>query len=353
MMDDAAFAPSLEQGHEDVTHKSDSPMIVVPVAVKITREVDRAPPTNLVNTGKEPGNQSPTIDRILSPSLAESTARFDTIWTHYKGFTPDPTAEFTVEFARLADHQRWDESERKRQRPTFIEAEFSSYFGHDAKSLANWQKLCRVCKVREVPESIQACEETLKSLLINIVNLVNSRRTGEGVIIFPDRQQFIEYTWPDRIYPLNKALEDSLLTALLQPVHELRSRVYGRKNKERIKAGRPHKQQELPGQEPLQRSSESNEMKRCQTPQHCTHEGEFKYTDPPSQEVVLPGKMQTSVSFPLFLSTYGEYDADYPRKRRRTSYDTFYTIVPDEDISGSASAMEDMEVCSSEENWSM
>jgi hypothetical protein len=181
-----------------------------------------------------------SIDDIPLPSLHESTAVFDTIWTHFKGFVPNPKAEFTTEFTRLADHQHWDEKERKRRRPAFIEAEFGSYYGRDPKSLANWQELCRVCKVRWVPEEIHNCQEVcldpllsshkdevkltivqaLRGVLVNIVNLVNSRRTGEGVIIFPTKRQFIDYTFPDRMYPLNKALGDTLMTALLRPVRQ-------------------------------------------------------------------------------------------------------------------------------------
>ena len=55
-------------------------------------------------------------------------------------------------------------------------------------------------------------------MTVNIVNLVDSRRNGEGIVIFPTKRQFIDYTWPERTYPLGRAKNNSLMAALLRPV---------------------------------------------------------------------------------------------------------------------------------------
>ena len=58
-------------------------------------------------------------------------------------------------------------------------------------------------------------------MLVNIVNLVNSRRTGEEVIVFASKLEFIKYTLPDRTYPINLAAGDALMSVLLRPVSRL------------------------------------------------------------------------------------------------------------------------------------
>jgi hypothetical protein len=49
---------------------------------------------------------------------------------------------------------------------------------------------------------------------------VNNRRTGEPVILFPTKRQFIDYTWPDRTYSLREAVFNKLMTSLLRPVSQ-------------------------------------------------------------------------------------------------------------------------------------
>lgn len=55
---------------------------------------------------------------------------------------------------------------------------------------------------------------------MNIVNVVNNRRTGEHILHFPTKRHFIDYTWPDRTYPLNRAKADTLMASLLRPVSQ-------------------------------------------------------------------------------------------------------------------------------------
>ncbi|KAH7400818.1 hypothetical protein DE146DRAFT_755265 [Phaeosphaeria sp. MPI-PUGE-AT-0046c] len=141
-----------------------------------------------------------------------------TLWTHYDGFIPDPDADFLDEFERLANFMGWDTNERKEYRPKFLEAEFESYYGNNSKSLRNWRKLCRVCLIEPVPNSIEDCTTALKDILVNIVNVVDSRRTGEPIHRFATKRDFIDYTLPHRTYPLDAAKADTLMSCLLKPV---------------------------------------------------------------------------------------------------------------------------------------
>lgn len=60
--------------------------------------------------------------------------------------------------------------------------------------------------------------QALNGVLVNIVNLVNNRRTGEPVLIFPTKRQFLDYTYPDNTYPRIKAVHNALMKTLLRPV---------------------------------------------------------------------------------------------------------------------------------------
>jgi hypothetical protein len=60
----------------------------------------------------------------------------------------------------------------------------------------------------------------LKSKLVNIFNVINNHRTGEQILHFPTKRHFIDYTWPNRIYPLHRAKADPLKESLLQPVSQ-------------------------------------------------------------------------------------------------------------------------------------
>jgi hypothetical protein len=59
--------------------------------------------------------------------------------------------------------------------------------------------------------------EAIKTVSVNInfvnfVTIVNNRRTGESVLTFPTKRQFIDSTYLDRTYPLNRAADNALMT---------------------------------------------------------------------------------------------------------------------------------------------
>lgn len=163
-------------------------------------------------------------------------AHGETIWHTHKGFKPDATADFVNEFKRLAGFMGWGKQEQKEQRPEYIDADFSRFYGAFGQTLDDWQTLCRHCKVTPVPPTIDECvsvsghnwisfaftllihPQALKNVLVNIVNLIDNGRNGEPVHVFKLKRTFIDYTWPDRVYPLNCAISNPLMAVLLRPV---------------------------------------------------------------------------------------------------------------------------------------
>jgi hypothetical protein len=55
--------------------------------------------------------------------------------------------------------------------------------------------------------------EAIKTVSVNInfVNFVNNRRTGESVLTFQAKRQFIDFTYLDRTYSLNRAADNALM----------------------------------------------------------------------------------------------------------------------------------------------
>jgi hypothetical protein len=160
----------------------------------------------------------------------------ETIWHAHEGFEPDSTANFVDEFKRLAEFMGWDKDEQKHQRPEYVDAEFAKFYGAYGQTLDDWQTMCRRCKVEPIPPTIDECvsvsghscipraftllihPQALKNVLVNIVNLIDNGRNGEPIHVFKLKRAFIDYTWPGRTYPLNRAISNPLMATLLRPV---------------------------------------------------------------------------------------------------------------------------------------
>jgi hypothetical protein len=62
------------------------------------------------------------------------------------------------------------------------------------------------------------CRQVLgsRNVLVNLVNLIDHRETGVGVIRFRDYDAFWKYTKKGRVFPLEEAKEDGFIRALLR-----------------------------------------------------------------------------------------------------------------------------------------
>ena len=149
-----------EQTGPTANHDTDASVTAHDIALTAS---DDATPTltsdsgSIIDEATSKSSAQPTTKAPI-PLLSESTVVFETTWTRFEGFTPDPKADFLTEFARLAKHQGWDNDDRKYWKPRLLEAEFGSFYGTNEKSLANWQELCRVCKIKRAPNTIKDCK---------------------------------------------------------------------------------------------------------------------------------------------------------------------------------------------------
>ncbi|KAI9771739.1 MAG: hypothetical protein M1839_002754 [Geoglossum umbratile] len=134
-------------------------------------------------------------------------------------FIPDPTALLASEFDRLAQSQGWrpgSKRYRKEQARCFA-AEFETHYGHKSEKLEGWQDLCREVEISPTPASITQCKKELKRTHVNIVDLIDCRRTGEyPVLQHKSKAALRRYTLKHgKIFSLKRAKQNGFLTALL------------------------------------------------------------------------------------------------------------------------------------------
>ncbi|KAK8154765.1 hypothetical protein IWX90DRAFT_444198 [Phyllosticta citrichinensis] len=153
---------------------------------------------------------------------------FDLFPDHYT----NPRLTMAQEFAHLASSMGWvrNSTEWRREWHEYLHKSFAAHYGKDSR-LEGWQKLCM--EVGEVPgRSITQCKTILKSIHVNLVNLMNCRRHWDnhhgsddpipedglpGLVKFRNYRTFLHYTKDKRrVFPKATAKEDGFIKALLR-----------------------------------------------------------------------------------------------------------------------------------------
>ncbi|KAH7883439.1 hypothetical protein F5I97DRAFT_1815278 [Phlebopus sp. FC_14] len=138
------------------------------------------------------------------------------------GFTFAPTHGAQANFKRLCRTLRWDSPERQRARSGFHDAlvqQFNAMYGTDGSDLGAWQNLCAVIGAEPVPEGLEACRRVVWDAHVNIVDLVDTARTGKPVRIFNSLDELARYTKrTDMFFPKENAYQGGLLKELLREI---------------------------------------------------------------------------------------------------------------------------------------
>ncbi|KAJ4322814.1 hypothetical protein N0V94_002195 [Neodidymelliopsis sp. IMI 364377] len=141
------------------------------------------------------------------------------------GITAGPNDDFNSMFNRLAVREGLSKSQRKKRRVEAIAGEIDALYGTDVTKLEKWQELCRDVEIEPIPQSITKCRQALSKVYVNLVNLINHRRSrGVKLIVFANYRSFHAYTtggkrFGDNIFPKKKAKEEGFIKALLRPLH--------------------------------------------------------------------------------------------------------------------------------------
>lgn len=139
-------------------------------------------------------------------------------FSQYPEFDHDATAPLVAEFQRLSLQRGWkaDGKKFRQNRQKCLAQEFEHHYGHTSNKLAGWQTLCADVYISPIPPSINQCKKALSKIAVNLVDLIDSRRTGKKVKLFPSKNALRNYSIKhDKIFPKRQAKADGFLCALL------------------------------------------------------------------------------------------------------------------------------------------
>ncbi|KAF9461787.1 hypothetical protein BDZ94DRAFT_1195735 [Collybia nuda] len=155
--------------------------------------------------------------------------------SRYPNFEPDPTVSLIANFKRLAVQEGWGKKSKKykeERRGYLGEAvtiAFVSLFGGNVSSLQAWQSLCETIGVPERKDgevvnltSIHACQEALKGVYVNLVDLVDAKASGNVISRkFTSTKALAKYIRnTGKYFPKGRAKSNPLLRRFLIVVSE-------------------------------------------------------------------------------------------------------------------------------------
>ncbi|KAF8079346.1 hypothetical protein FPV67DRAFT_1444489 [Lyophyllum atratum] len=167
------------------------------------------------------GSQAPA--KPLAPRLTSENP-LDEFFKSYSetGFTYNANQPVWKEFYRMVDDLGWDDEEKDEEREAFKDAlvqAFNSTYGTDENDLESWQSLCLVLNIVPIPEELRSCREAVKGTYVNLVDLVDNRKSGRAVERFESEEALSAYTLRSGNYfPKENAYAGGLLKYLLRNI---------------------------------------------------------------------------------------------------------------------------------------
>ncbi|KUL84351.1 hypothetical protein ZTR_06331 [Talaromyces verruculosus] len=138
----------------------------------------------------------------------------------FPDFVPDDSASISVNFASLATHRKWKNGSKtyKRNWNKCVEMEFDKEYGTNYTRLESWQNLCTEVGIERLP-SITQCKKALSKVNVNIVDLMDCRKSGLKSRLFPSLSALRKYTKETgRLFPREKAKKEGFVRALLKHI---------------------------------------------------------------------------------------------------------------------------------------
>ncbi|KAJ1309478.1 hypothetical protein OPQ81_006253 [Rhizoctonia solani] len=198
------------------------------VAEKIT--VPRATGPNSKKRNRK--KQSKQLVQSKQPEQANTLqprAYLKIFFEKYPLFDYDSSKPVMSEFYRMCDQFGWerDDEERDEARDDLKEAlvqEFNTIYGTDQESIVAWQSLCRVLNLSNVPDQLEPCRQLVKSMHVNIVDLVDTPATRQPVTHFASEEALSIYTRSTgKYFPKESAYAGGLLRYLLRHIDNPRA----------------------------------------------------------------------------------------------------------------------------------
>ncbi|KAF8599040.1 hypothetical protein BDV93DRAFT_498096 [Ceratobasidium sp. AG-I] len=172
---------------------------------------------------KEPGRKRRPRSR-KKPTQSDSRSYIRAFFDKYTLFDYSPSEPVMSEFYRMCDMYRWDrEDETKKQARLDLKdaltLQFNAIYGEDENSLEAWQNLCVVLNIGNIPTGLDACRKLVRSMFVNIVDLIDTPVTQEPVVHFETEEALSVYTKSTgKFFPAENAYAGGLLRFLLRQI---------------------------------------------------------------------------------------------------------------------------------------
>ncbi|KAF8682800.1 hypothetical protein RHS04_02058 [Rhizoctonia solani] len=168
----------------------------------------------------------------LFESIGDARAYIRAFFSEYDDFDYDPTKPVMEEFYRMCDHYLWSnekdenrrylDKDREKAGENFKDAltlQFNAIYGTDENSLLAWQNLCIILNLGNIPEELNTCRDLIRSMYVNIVDLVDVPITLSFVKHFKSEMALSTYTkCHGKYFPLENAYAGGLLKFLLRRI---------------------------------------------------------------------------------------------------------------------------------------
>ncbi|KIJ63548.1 hypothetical protein HYDPIDRAFT_168373 [Hydnomerulius pinastri MD-312] len=158
-------------------------------------------------------------ESVASEPLSVFFAQFTSL-----GFTYRTTSSAHANLSRLYKTSGWKGNipERQEARTEFKDAlvqQFNYIYGTNGNDLTAWQNLCSVIGIEPVPQDIVACQQVVRGAHVNLVDLVETARTGNRVQQFSSLDELATYTVKTKkFFPKENAYQGGLLQELLREI---------------------------------------------------------------------------------------------------------------------------------------
>lgn len=124
----------------------------------------------------------------------------------------------------MCDEFGWNKENKEREQASrdFKDAlvqQFNFIYGTDVDDLTSWRTLCQIVRISPIPDTLKSCREAVKATHVNIVDLVDTKATGEPVTVFVSEVDLSEYTiTTGKFFPRENAYAGGLLRYLLRRI---------------------------------------------------------------------------------------------------------------------------------------
>ncbi|KAG1882487.1 hypothetical protein F4604DRAFT_1678464 [Suillus subluteus] len=161
-------------------------------------------------------------------SQTQTQTPLDNFFAKYPEFKYNSSVSASLEFYRMCDKFGWDKEDKEREQASrdfkdSLVQQFNDIYGTDVNDLTSWRTLCQIVHVSPIPDTLKSCREVetrlvpaVKATHVNIVDLVDTERTGEPVTVFVSEVDLSKYTkLMGKFFPRDNAYDGGLLRLMM------------------------------------------------------------------------------------------------------------------------------------------